>query len=633
MTAGARWLPRATQLCIITLFTVRSEHWLTGAAMAALVVLSGLLPRGVELGRAAQVVLALLSAALVYPVQSALLPADAPGASPLGRFGTVVALGALFVLIPRGFLRWRPTAERGNAALSILALVGCSQGAHGLLYPGFLALFGLLQLAALRAVDRGRPPLGALTPRHRLVSASLLASTCLVGLALAMVLPPAQDWAMRTFYASFLKGRTGFTTDVSLGSLDEMYTSDAMVLRVYGPKPEHLRGAVFTTYRAGRWLVGRGAASRQVKLGPAGKGDDPAGRTRVVTVGGDPRRYFVPMRAADMRTRLGVAQVNSRGIFTTPPGEEASEVSFLPARRQQHVPGKPSADDLQVPPRIAAELRRIVGAWITPGMTPAQRLVTIESRLQRGYRYSLEFERPRGPDPVIDFLTRGKQGHCEYFAAALALLARAAGVPARVVTGYRVRELNALGGYHVVRERNAHSWVEGWVRGKGWQTYDATPPADIAASGRQETPTLGALADLAASWVRAAWDWVTSLTIVHMAAAVAGLLLIWGSLRLVRWLRQGKARAAVIRPLAYRDPVPALVVLLDALGNRGMPRRPTEPLERYARRLDGEHAGDQGAGRAAALLRRYAAWRYGAVGDAAGLAKEMRDAADSGGKL
>ncbi len=103
----------------------------------------------------------------------------------------------------------------------------------------------------------------------------------------------------------------------------------------------------------------------------------------------------------------------------------------------------------------------------------------LENHLQTSFAYSLT-NRPSGVrDPIVDFLTTDRQGHCELFASALAAMVRSLGMPARVVTGFRVSEYNSIGGYYIVRERNAHAWTEIDCGNKGWQVFDGTPPAEI----------------------------------------------------------------------------------------------------------------------------------------------------------
>ena len=77
-------------------------------------------------------------------------------------------------------------------------------------------------------------------------------------------------------------------------------------------------------------------------------------------------------------------------------------------------------------------------------------------------------------DPVDEFLFVTRRGFCEFYASAFTVLMRAAGVPARVVTGYQGGEFNAIGEYLIVRQRDAHAWAEVWLEGRGWVRVDPT---------------------------------------------------------------------------------------------------------------------------------------------------------------
>ncbi len=78
-------------------------------------------------------------------------------------------------------------------------------------------------------------------------------------------------------------------------------------------------------------------------------------------------------------------------------------------------------------------------------------------------------------NPVDDFVLNRREGHCERFASALAVLLRMRGVPARVGLGWIAAERNAIGGFYTVRSRHGHAWTEAWIDGKGWVICDATP--------------------------------------------------------------------------------------------------------------------------------------------------------------
>ncbi len=101
------------------------------------------------------------------------------------------------------------------------------------------------------------------------------------------------------------------------------------------------------------------------------------------------------------------------------------------------------------------------------------------------FRYSLDSP-PRNPvlDPVVDFLTDHREGHCEYFATALALLLRCRGVPTRVVIGFKCDDYNPLGDFYQVRQQDAHAWVEVFLGpDKIPERFRAEAPAEWFANG------------------------------------------------------------------------------------------------------------------------------------------------------
>jgi transglutaminase-like putative cysteine protease len=115
--------------------------------------------------------------------------------------------------------------------------------------------------------------------------------------------------------------------------------------------------------------------------------------------------------------------------------------------------------------------------------TPLEYIVKVNRYLQTGFSYS---ERPSpvpaGRAPLDGFLLDTKEGYCQHFSGAMALLLRMGGVPARVASGF------SPGGYSkrhqawIVRDTDAHAWVEAWFDGSGWVTYDPTPPTTPARS-------------------------------------------------------------------------------------------------------------------------------------------------------
>lgn len=106
----------------------------------------------------------------------------------------------------------------------------------------------------------------------------------------------------------------------------------------------------------------------------------------------------------------------------------------------------------------------------------------LESYLRTHYGYSTELPPKTVADPLAEFLFDRKKGHCEYFSSAMAVMLRAVNIPARVATGFQSGVFNPVSGWYVVRASDAHSWVEAWLPGRGWTTFDPTPPSARAAT-------------------------------------------------------------------------------------------------------------------------------------------------------
>jgi len=126
---------------------------------------------------------------------------------------------------------------------------------------------------------------------------------------------------------------------------------------------------------------------------------------------------------------------------------------------------------------IGAEIRALARDFAGEG-SAAERAARIERRLRSDFRYSDEFVGRGGADPIHDFLFRNRAGHCEYFASAMVLLLRSEGIPARLVTGFLGAEASYWERGLIVRQGNAHAWVEGYVEG-GWALFDPTPEAGL----------------------------------------------------------------------------------------------------------------------------------------------------------
>lgn len=151
---------------------------------------------------------------------------------------------------------------------------------------------------------------------------------------------------------------------------------------------------------------------------------------------------------------------------------------------------------LHLPKSFDAEASRLARSWAETASSPGDVVARALKHFENGgFSYTLE------PNPMAGlgtFLFDEKRGFCEHYAAAFASLMRAAGIPARVVTGYQGAEYDPWGGYWLVRQSEAHAWSEVWIDGGGWVRVD---PTSVVAPERLETGNLS-------SWLgRTGWWW------------------------------------------------------------------------------------------------------------------------------
>ena len=141
-------------------------------------------------------------------------------------------------------------------------------------------------------------------------------------------------------------------------------------------------------------------------------------------------------------------------------------------------PARISSRYLQLPkldPRIAELARNVTSR----SLTNYDKARAVESFLQNNYGYTLDLPATPPADPIANFLFQRKQGHCEYFASAMAVMLRSIGIPTRIATGFRGGEYNDLTGSYIIRGRDAHAWVEVYFANEGWITFDPTAYAPM----------------------------------------------------------------------------------------------------------------------------------------------------------
>ncbi len=500
-------------------------------------------------------------------------------------------------------------APKGGVSLTLalvltsLAVWGAKRG--GVPYAVSIVTSLGLALLALRAADPARVPLGALARRHRVViGAGLIAALSLTSLA-ALSLPPLHAWVV-TRAMSGLKARSGFSSLLWLGSMRGMLTSERLVLRVSGEPTTHLRGVVYMSYGQGAWT----RHDEQGAVHAVPQAPPPQAKLTEVEVVMDSPRYFTPLDTGDLAASTGFVSVSGTGVFSPVAGDPSKRLWITRGGERRYPVAPPGQAELTVPRPMLEPLRALATRWTEGASTPHEQLTAIAEQLRRGYRYSLDFERQDDLEPVIDFLYRNKQGHCEYFASAMALLARSIGIPTRLVAGYSVSEYNRVGGYWVVRERHAHSWVEGWT-GKEWVTYDPTALTE-GFGGEQVTGALPATFDaLRQAWSRL-MDWLLARELYEVVSALLAAIGLLVAARLIRLRRERRLRRRF--EAGYSDPLPEWLALERALAERGLGRGPAETLTRWSARVT-DALPEELAAPLGDVSARYITLRYAEQGD------------------
>jgi protein-glutamine gamma-glutamyltransferase len=218
---------------------------------------------------------------------------------------------------------------------------------------------------------------------------------------------------------------------------------------------------------------------------------------------------------------------------------EADSDIAVPSREELRMAGRsypaPLAAIYLRLPALDPRVSRLAAQITSSAGNEFDKAAAVENYLKTRFGYTLELPPSAVKDPIANFLFERKQGHCEYFASAMAVMLRTLGIPSRVITGFRSDEFNDLTANYVVRAKDAHAWVEAYFPGSGWHTFDPTP---AGASGTpQGWERLALYIDAMSSFWR---DWVVSYDTSHQyalgQAAFSGTRGLWDRTR--AWARQ-----------------------------------------------------------------------------------------------
>jgi protein-glutamine gamma-glutamyltransferase len=292
---------------------------------------------------------------------------------------------------------------------------------------------------------------------------------------------------------------TGFTESVQLGDIGQVKRSSAVVMharQVSGGPFEVLkwRGISLDMFDGHNWYK---TDRKRVVVRPSSDGQY---WIRPIASPGDTVRYEILLEPLAMTNLFGPHQVrivSGRLEGLERDSDDSVYMRLQSLRRlryevQSEIPRRAfqqavSAPEQSIPPEIArkylqlpsnldARIPQLARQITANGKSTIEKAALVETYLKRNYAYTLNLTWPPGPQPIATFLFSAKAGHCEYFASSMAILLRTMGIPTRIVNGFLMGEYNSISGDYIIRQSDAHSWIEIYVAGQGWFEFDPTPP-------------------------------------------------------------------------------------------------------------------------------------------------------------
>jgi len=477
-------------------------------------------------------------------------------------------------------------------------------------------------------------------------AALLLAHAAPAALVLFVLFPRVQGplWGLpQDAYA----GMTGLSDTMAPGALSSLALSDAIAFRAEfqgaspPPPARYWRGPVLWDFDGRTWSIGPSFLTGFV----APRGGRDAYRYEVVLEPHNRTWLFALETAASLpegaRMSFDGQILSATPVRARMRYELASVVAPEPRSSE---PAGVLRRALRLPEGFNPRASELAAEWRAASADDAGVLRrAIDFLRNGGFVYTLE-PPLLGPDSVDEFLFSTKEGFCEHFSSAFVFLMRAAGVPARVVTGYQGGELNLVDNILTVRQSDAHAWAEVFLAGRGWLRVD---PTAAAVPGRLESGLARSVPQASAlplmmrpelEWLRAVRDrweaaahkwnvWVLGYNPERQRDLMASVGIRdadWRTLTAALFAFLGAMTLVLLawslKRLARPDPLQkAWRAFCRKLAARGVERSPAEGPRDYAAR----------AARALPTARRsilrigalYIALRYGAHASAAGLTR------------
>jgi hypothetical protein len=468
----------------------------------------------------------------------------------------------VFVMLVR---MYSATTDRDALFLAMLAFAAMLASSILTVDTSFLILFFVFMLfgvATFIGLEMRRGAKGTVTPalgRQRGEERRLGRALSLAALSVAVgsiVLGGALFFIFPRFTAGYL-GRasmqpslmTGFSDDIELGQIGQIKKNTEVVMRVKTGKPVaypmlRWRGIALTNFDGRRWTNPEHATEtltarpdgwiflrrpeQAAELGVSGLQYtvflQPMATSAIFTPG-EPISLKGGFSSDNSESdwaisRSSISRDSTGSLFN--PFHNYAPVRYMGLSRLpkldavalraagEEYPSEIVATYLQLPPKLDARIPSLAKQMIGRAAKPYDRARAIENFLRSRYGYTLNLAGKPGADPLANFLFVTRAGHCEYFASAMTILLRTLGIPAREVNGFLPGEYNELAGDYIIRGSDAHSWVEVYFPGSGWETFDPTP-----AAGPESAGWFSQLAKYV-DWMQLTWsEWVINYDFSH----------------------------------------------------------------------------------------------------------------------
>jgi len=283
---------------------------------------------------------------------------------------------------------------------------------------------------------------------------------------------PRTPYPFFNFSGSTLTARSGFSENVKLGTVSNIQEDNSIIFRANMEKidDEYLywRGITLEYFEGDEWS--------DIDTGPIDKKIKVEGDTIYQTIYLEPYSgtYFFGLDKPVNIT--GNRNIYKKDDFTFYAKDILSNrvrydvISILSDTIEEKIPQ--NSYYLQLPENISQDIKNLSLSFQSGNELDTVK--NVENYLKNGdYRYSLK-NLPTSNKPIDEFLFDKKQGNCEYFATSMAIILRVNGIPSRVVAGYRGGVYNDLGNYYILRQSDAHLWVEAYIDNIGWIRFDPT---------------------------------------------------------------------------------------------------------------------------------------------------------------